>query len=162
MGLLALLRNEGGSFGTSMSQTIEQRRLQFHSERISEFLDPFNPNVTGFLEQGQSYFHQQTGDPAASEQMALQALQNLVEQQAASLAYFDVFWVSAVLGAALVLLVPLMKRSVAEKGGACSAGVTERALRATPLSRLYHLPIKALRNHVIRCVFHASAGSGVG
>jgi len=32
------------------------------------------------------------------------------------LAYFDVFWVAAVVGVALVLLVLLMKRSVAEKG----------------------------------------------
>jgi DHA2 family multidrug resistance protein len=37
-------------------------------------------------------------------------------RQAASLAYFDVFWVAAVLGLALAFLVLLMKRSVAEKG----------------------------------------------
>ena len=59
---------------------------------------------------------QQTGDPAGSQQMAVQALDNLVQQQASSLAYFDVFWVAAVVGVALVLLVLLMKRSVAEKG----------------------------------------------
>jgi hypothetical protein len=33
-----------------------------------------------------------------------------------SLAYFDDFWLIAVLGVSFVLLVPLMKRSVAEKG----------------------------------------------
>ena len=48
--------------------------------------------------------------------MAVQALDNLRQQQAASLSYFDIFWLGAVLGIALVLLVPLMKRSVAEKG----------------------------------------------
>ena len=48
--------------------------------------------------------------------MAVQGLENLRQQQAAALAYFDVFWVSAVLAAALVVLVLLMKRSVAEKG----------------------------------------------
>jgi hypothetical protein len=32
--LFALLRNEGGSIGASMVQTIEQRRLQFHVSRI--------------------------------------------------------------------------------------------------------------------------------
>ncbi len=51
-----------------------------------------------------------------SQQMAVQALDNLRQQQAASLAYFDVFWVCAALGAGLALLVLLMKRSVAEKG----------------------------------------------
>ena len=40
----------------------------------------------------------------------------LRQQQGASLAYFDVFWVAAVVSVALVVLVLLMKRSVAEKG----------------------------------------------
>lgn len=121
VGLFALLRNEGGSFGTSMSQTIVQRRLQFHVSRTGEFLDPLNPEVTSFLEQTRASFFQLTGDAAASQQMALQALENLRQQQAASLAYFDVFWVAAVLGLALVFLVPLMKRSVAEKGAHIAA-----------------------------------------
>ena len=41
-----------------------------------------------------------TGDPVASQQMALQGLADLRQQQAASLAYFDVFWLAAVLGIA--------------------------------------------------------------
>jgi DHA2 family multidrug resistance protein len=116
VGLFSLLRNEGGSFGTSMAQTIQERRLQFHTTRLGEFLDLFNPHVSNFLAQRQAFFMQQTGDPAASNQMAVQALANLQQQQAASLAYFDVFWVAAVLGVALVVLVFLLKRSVAEKG----------------------------------------------
>ncbi len=62
-----------------------------------------------------------TGDPTASQQMALQGLANLRQQQAASLAYFDVFWIAAVLGIALVPLVFLMKRTVAEKGSHIAA-----------------------------------------
>jgi DHA2 family multidrug resistance protein len=116
VGLLALLRNEGGSVGTSMSQTIQERREQFHLSRVGEFLDPFNPYVNSFLAQARAFFFQQTGDPAGSQERAVQALDNLRQQQAASLAYFDVFWACAVVGAALVLLVLLMKRSVAEKG----------------------------------------------
>jgi DHA2 family multidrug resistance protein len=116
VGLFALLRNEGGSVGTSMAQTIEQRRLQFHTARVNEFLDPLNPYVSSFAEQGRAFFLQQTGDPAASEQMTWQALADLRDQQAASLAYFDEFWLFAVLALALVFLVPLMKRSVAEPG----------------------------------------------
>jgi DHA2 family multidrug resistance protein len=116
VGLFALLRNEGGSVGTSMAQTIEQRRQQFHTARVNEFLDPLNPNVSSFAEQGRAFFFQQTGDPAASQQMTWQALADLRDQQAASLAYFDEFWLFAVLAVALVFLVPLMKRSVAEPG----------------------------------------------
>jgi DHA2 family multidrug resistance protein len=116
VGLLALLRNEGGSVGTSMAQTIQERREQFHLSRVGEFLDSFNPAVNSFLEQARAVFYQQSGDPAGSQQMAVQALDNLHQQQALSLAYFDVFWLCAVLAVALVPLVLLMKRSVAEKG----------------------------------------------
>jgi DHA2 family multidrug resistance protein len=116
VGLASLLRNEGGSVGTSMAQTMQERREQFHSARVGEFLDPFNPAVSTFLEQARAVFYQQTGDAASSDQMAVGALDGLRQQQASSLAYFDVFWIGAVLAVVLVLLVPLMKRSVAEKG----------------------------------------------
>jgi len=48
--------------------------------------------------------------------MALQALANLREQQSSALAYFDTFFVFAVVAAALVVLVFLMKPAVAAKG----------------------------------------------
>ena len=116
VGLASLLRNEGGSMGTSMAQTIQERREQFHVSRVGEFLDPFNPTVQAFLEQARARFFMLTGDANESQQMALQALEDLRQQQASSLAYFDVFWIGAVLGIVLVPLVLLMKRSVAEKG----------------------------------------------
>jgi len=121
VGLLALLRNEGGSFGTSMSQTIHERRLQFHVARLGESLDPFNPHVNSFLDQGRTVFNQEVGDAAASQQMSVQALDGLRQQQAASLSYFDVFWVCGVVTLALVLLVVLMKRSKAEEGSHAGA-----------------------------------------
>jgi DHA2 family multidrug resistance protein len=116
VGLFALLRNEGGSVGTSVAQTMIERREQFHVERVGEYLDPFNPTVTSFLEQSTGFYTQQTGDPAGSAEMALETLSQLRESQAASLAYFDDFWLFAVIPLGLVLLVPLMRRSVAEKG----------------------------------------------
>lgn len=121
VGLLALLRNEGGSVGTSMAQTFEIRRSQFHAARVGEFLDPFNPAVNEFLQQSRAAFLQQTGDPALAEQSALQALADLRLQQAVSLAYFDDFWLFGALAVALLFLVPLMKRSVAEKGAHVAA-----------------------------------------
>ena len=71
VGFFSLLRNEAGSFGTSMAQTLHERRDQFHTLR---------------------------------------------RQQASALAYFDCFWIFAVVTLALILVVPLMKRCVAEKG----------------------------------------------
>src|SRR6516164_6720656 len=49
VGLFALLRNEGGSVGTSMAQTMQERREQFHLSRLDYNLDRFNPYVQSFL-----------------------------------------------------------------------------------------------------------------
>ena len=114
--LLSLLRNKGGSVGTSLAQTVQERCDQFHTLRLGEWLDPFNPAVHSFLDRASGPFLQQAGDPVATQQLALQTLANLRDQQASALAYFDVFWVLAVVMVALVFVVPLMKRSVAEKG----------------------------------------------
>ena len=116
VGLLALLRNEGGSVGTSVAQTIQERRFQFHTLRLNENLNALNPAVTNLLQQGQQFFLQKTGDSVLSRNLTLEAMQNVRDQQASSLAYFDVFWSSAALAVLLVFLVLLMRRSVAEKG----------------------------------------------
>ena len=121
VGLLALLRNEGGSVGTSVAQTIEQRRDQFHSLRLGENLDPLNPAVNSYLDQVQPGFLQQTGDPVAAKQMALQSLANLREQQSSALSYFDIFFIFAIVAVVLVGLVFFMKRSVAAKGAHVAA-----------------------------------------
>jgi MFS transporter, DHA2 family, multidrug resistance protein len=121
VGLLALLRNEGGSVGTSIAQTIQERREQFHTLRLNENLDPLNPAVTNLLAQGKTFFLQQTGNAPLSQQLALQALQDARNHQASALAYFDVFWSMAATAIVLVFLVLLMKRSVAEKGAHVAA-----------------------------------------
>jgi DHA2 family multidrug resistance protein len=99
-----------------MAQTIQERRDQFHVLRLGESLDSFNATVASFLEQARGVFLQQTGDPSAAQQLALQTLENLRQQQASSLAYFDVFLILAVVTLLLAPMVLLMKRSVAEKG----------------------------------------------
>jgi DHA2 family multidrug resistance protein len=116
VGLLALLRNEGGSVGTSVAQIIQERREQFHTLRLNENLDPLNPSVNTLLTRGQAFFLQHNGDAVLSHQMALGVLGQSRAQQASSLAYFDVFSFSAAVGVLLVAFVLLMRRSVAEKG----------------------------------------------
>ena len=59
--------------------------------------------------------YSKTADPIALQQLAWQQLESLRQQQASALAYFDVFWMIAVLTFAVAFLVLLMKRSVAEK-----------------------------------------------
>src|SRR5262249_36038609 len=91
VGFLSLLANEGGSVGISMAQTLQERRDQFHTVRLGENLDPLNPAVTSFIDQAQAQLG--SGDPVASQQLAWQAIDNLRQQQASALSYFDCFWV---------------------------------------------------------------------
>ena len=121
VGLFALLRNEGGSFGTSIGQTIVERREIFHALRLNENLDRLNPAVHSYLGRVQQGFLHQRGDLAAAHRMALQSLEDLREQQASALAYFDAFLIFAVVAVVLAFLVLLMKRSVAGKGAHLAA-----------------------------------------
>jgi DHA2 family multidrug resistance protein len=98
-----------------------ERREQFQTLRLNENLDALNPAIARFFQQGQEFFLGHTGDLSLSRQMTLQTLENARNQQALSLAYFDVFWCSAAVAAALVFLVLLMRRSVAEKGAHITA-----------------------------------------
>ena len=121
VGLLALLRNEGGSVGTSLAQIVQQRREQFHTLRLNEHLDALNPGVHQLLGRVEAFFRQQTGDPPLAHQMSLAVLERLRTRQALSLAYFDVFTLSAGIGVVLIFFVLLMGRSVAEKGAHVAA-----------------------------------------
>jgi DHA2 family multidrug resistance protein len=116
VGLFALLRNEGGSVGTSLAQIIQQRREQFHTLRLTDGLDALNPALGEWLQRGQQLFMRQSGDGPSSQLQALKSLALLRERQALSLAFFDVFVVLSAVSMLLVLLVFLMRRSVAEKG----------------------------------------------
>jgi DHA2 family multidrug resistance protein len=121
VGLLSLLRNEGGSFGTSMAQTIYERRLQHHVLRLNENLDPFNSNLKDYWQSARDTAYGATGDPAAAGQIGWQTISDKLQEQASSLSYFDVFWLFAMLSLVLVVLVFLMRRSAAEKGAHLAA-----------------------------------------
>jgi DHA2 family multidrug resistance protein len=116
VGLLSLLRTEGGSVGTSMSKIVQERRQQFHLSRIDDTLSPLNEHVQEFLAKIREFFLQRTGDPPRSSLVSIQQLDDLRQQQAAAFGFFDVFLVCAVISLVLVLFVLPMKRAVAEKG----------------------------------------------
>ena len=115
-GLFALLRNEGGSIGTSMAKVMCERREQFHFQRLGDGLDPLNPNLGDSLGELRTTFLGLTGDPARANSMAWQLISDVRGQQAQSMAYFDCFWTCGVLATAIAPLVLLMKRPEAKTG----------------------------------------------
>ncbi len=77
VGLFSLLRTEGGSVGTSLAQTIRERREQFHFSRLAESLGSLNPHVQPFLGRTRDLYYQWSGDPARSKQMGYRGTQRL-------------------------------------------------------------------------------------
>jgi MFS transporter, DHA2 family, multidrug resistance protein len=115
-GLFALLRNEGASVGTSMARTVCERREQFHLHRLGEWLNPLSLNLRDSLGEIRTKFLGLTGDPARANSMAWQCVSDVRGQQALSMAYLDCFWACGMLALAIIPLVLLMKRSMAERG----------------------------------------------
>ncbi len=113
-GLFNMLRNEGSSVGIGLSTAVLQRRLQFHSFRLTESLQPLSATVTNALETTGRFFTQVTGDPARGQLMSLRALRLIRDQQAYAQAFLDCFWVFTLIALAIVPLTFLMKPSVAE------------------------------------------------
>ena len=118
-GLFNLLRNEGGSVGIAMSTTVLARRQQFHQGHLVERLNPFDPA-----------FHQQIGEftrglaarsgegAATAHTMAMGLMDGLVRQQAAVLAYVDVFWMLTLAFVAFLPFVLLLRGKAAGGGPA--------------------------------------------
>jgi DHA2 family multidrug resistance protein len=115
-GIFAFLRNEGGSAGTSLGKTLVTRRTSLHTDRLVENLNPYNATFNEAIQSLQSSFFRMTGDPEGSRLMALQAIDDLRQQQSAAMAYLDSFWLFAVLALAPLPLCLLMRKSVAEEG----------------------------------------------
>jgi len=95
-GLFNMLRNIGGSIGISMATTEVTRRADLHQTEIGAHLTPASPvfqQVSGSLGH---YLGRQLG-PAAGQPGSLGMIYRLLEQQAALLAYVDVFRWTALL-----------------------------------------------------------------
>ncbi|TYC69161.1 DHA2 family efflux MFS transporter permease subunit [Stappia sp. BW2] len=83
--MLNFFRNLGGAFGISLTQTLLERRDQFHQSRITETVNELNP----YYRETIATLTQQLG----SHSRALAALYQSVQQQAMMLSYIDVFYV---------------------------------------------------------------------
>ncbi|MFT4275122.1 MAG: DHA2 family efflux MFS transporter permease subunit [Rhodopseudomonas sp.] len=108
--LINLARNFGGSIGVSISQTVLAQREQFHQSRLSEHIGAWNPVLHDTLAQIQGYLGTQnaTGSKSGS---AMAIVGQMVQNQAALLAYLDVF-VALGLIAAVMIPLALSLRSV--------------------------------------------------
>jgi DHA2 family multidrug resistance protein len=116
--LINLARNFGGSMGVSLTQTVLARREQFHQDRLIEHIGSWNPFYNDALNQIESYFrtHPSTGSAVGT---SFAYIGQLVQTQAAILAYIDVFFaLAAVAGLMIPLSLSLRSVTTAPRGHA--------------------------------------------
>jgi DHA2 family multidrug resistance protein len=114
--LINVARNLGGSIGVSLANTELVQRSQFHQARLIENMTPSSPvfqSTVGHLSQ---YFTQ-FGSAASAQGRAMGYIGQMVDSQAALMAYIDIFYSWAIFAAVLVPVVLLLIRRVGPRGG---------------------------------------------
>lgn len=101
--LINVARNLGGSIGVSLSQTLLERREQFHQSRLVEHVSSSSRAYQETLRSAQAYFIQHGFSAADAQRKAIALIGQTVSTQAALLSYIDVF---AALAAFALLLAP--------------------------------------------------------
>jgi DHA2 family multidrug resistance protein len=118
--LINVARNLGGSIGVSLANTELVQRSQFHQARLVENMVPSSPVFQSTVSHLSQYFTQ-FGSPAGAQARAMGYIGQLVDNQAALMAYIDIFYSWAIFAAVLVPLVLLLIRRVGPRGGPAAA-----------------------------------------
>lgn len=111
--LLNVSRNLGGTLGIALAQLLLQQRMQFHQERLTEVLNPLNPNYVEGLKQ----IGQMLGGAAQEMGSRLGVLYQQMQLQATMLAYVDVYHAFMIFVLAIAPLVLLVRQGKVTGGG---------------------------------------------
>jgi DHA2 family multidrug resistance protein len=114
-GLFNLMRNLGGAFGLAVITTILNQRTDLHLERLRETVTWSRTAAAEQLANLTAGFRATVGLDAP--QAALNALSNIVRQQALVMAFSDVFLLLAGVFFVVLFLVPLARRPQPLPGG---------------------------------------------
>ena len=112
--LYNMFRNLGGSIGIAVLATQVDLREKFHSVRLGEAVNSFNPATSERLATLTRQFMARGAEAVAAGQKALGAVAGVVRQEAYVMAYGDCFYLLGVLLLAMVLPVWLCRGA---KGG---------------------------------------------
>ena len=107
-GVFGLMRNLGGAIGLAVINTLLSDRRAFHYSHLSNAIDPSRQAVREVLAFGQNGLAPQVGDASLGVTLALIKLR--IEQQAAIMAFNDMFLLlTGVVSATLVLVLLVQK-----------------------------------------------------
>src|SRR5262249_11537171 len=115
-GMVNFMRNIGSSVGTSMVTTVIARRSQYHQSVLIGHITSQNPTFLNIVN-GLTNRLSQSGSSFTEAQMQARArLYRSAQDQAATLAYIDVFWILFVAAAIMIALSFALKKNVPGAG----------------------------------------------
>ncbi len=107
--LINVARNTGGSIGVSIAQNVLAYRQQFHQSRLVENVVPSNPAYQETLQQMTQAFQERGSSALDAANQAFAAIGQAVAEQAAYLAYIDVFYALCLMALTAVPLALLIR-----------------------------------------------------
>jgi MFS transporter, DHA2 family, multidrug resistance protein len=108
--LINAARNTGGSIGISIANNVLAHREQFHQSRLVELANPTTTQYQDTHKQVMDYFLAHGSSLAQAQHQALDWIGQQVQDQAAYLAYTDVFWTLTVISLAAVPLALILRK----------------------------------------------------
>jgi len=118
--LMNVARNLGGSIGISLANVVVTQRTQFHQSRLAENTVPSSPVFHSTVQQLTQYFMSHGAAPADANGQAIGLIGQMIQSQAAILAYIDVFYVCAIAAALMIPLVLVLVRRVQNQAPAAA------------------------------------------
>jgi DHA2 family multidrug resistance protein len=134
-----LVRNIGGSMGVALATMFLARRSQQHQVTLTSHVHVFNPAVGERLQEWTAHFVAQGADSFTAERRALAMLYRETTHQAQILSYADDFWLMLATSAAILPLIPFMRRVRVEQ----AARARRSQEPAEPIARDPGLPAPA-------------------
>jgi DHA2 family multidrug resistance protein len=107
-GLVTVCRNLGGAVGLAALNTMRLNYSNMHTQELGAAMDPARPEVQAWLEATEANLRALgEGDPHG---MAIMQLTRRLQVESAVMTFNNLFLVMAACFAAMLLLVPLLKR----------------------------------------------------
>jgi MFS transporter, DHA2 family, multidrug resistance protein len=100
--LINVARNLGGSMGVALAQTLLAQRQQFHQSRLIEHISPSDIGYQQTIDAMTRFFQAQGSNAPDAAGQAIAWVGQTLQHQIDLLAYIDVFWALAMVGAVMV------------------------------------------------------------
>ena len=100
--LINVARNLGGSMGVALVQTVLAQRQQFHQTRLVEHVAPSDIAYQQTIDAMTRYFQAQGSNASEAASQAIAWVGQTLQKQVDLLAFADVFWTLAMIGAIMI------------------------------------------------------------